>query len=163
MIQGVKINRGAGIERGAWSQTVTPSASAQNVIIPEGHHNGKGKVTVLPIPASALYCNVIGCRTWKRENSQIWETSTVWDTGNNNRKAICIYLVNMADMIIEGSNDQYNWTEVTKGSTGGSNDGAWGNPFYAYVSNQTYRYYRSRQHGYNNGGGNYAVWFIVSA
>lgn len=32
--------------RGAWTSSVTPSSSAQNVTIPEGYHNGNGYVSV---------------------------------------------------------------------------------------------------------------------
>lgn len=41
-----ELQTGTMANNGAWSQTVTPSASAQEVGIPEGYHSGSGKVTV---------------------------------------------------------------------------------------------------------------------
>lgn len=91
MIQGIKVSHGYGIERGAWSKTVTPSLSTQIISIPEGHHNGEGKINVNAIVGGTKtitrVCNLLNHETFElvfdlRSQNKIHVcTSTFWAKG----------------------------------------------------------------------------------
>ena len=126
----------------------------------QGVKNGRNKTIELPIPE----CTVLGARMYKRSNdSWTYTNDSIWDTGNTNRNALFLYIVNMNHFQIQGSNDGINWINICRISTNGSNDGPWGTPTYYYASNLAYRYYRAEYAGYNNGGDNFAFWGMASA
>lgn len=163
MIQGIKLSRGNGIERGAWSKTVTPSASMQTFPIPEGNHSGEGQLIVLPIPDTALSCRRAFSETLVRENDANEYTSEIRDLGNNKRKGIFACANNMKSFIVEGSDNRLTWSVIVRGSTNGSNTGPWGTPSTIYASDITYRYFRVRYAGYNNGWQNLLQWGIFTS
>lgn len=163
MIQGIKVSHGYGIERGAWNKVVEPSNTTQYVSIPDGNHNGEGQVIVLPIPDSAMICRRLFTENLIRENDS-WEyTSDVRDMGNNRRKGIFACATNMKSFIIQGSNDKLNWNDVVRGSTNGNNEGDWGTPSIIYASDVSYRYFRVKYAGYNNGWKNVVQWGVFTS